>query len=85
MLLILFISRVLQLFFKLFKVPDKPLRELLYNHIVTDIKNLNAKHKNNKINNALQNFMFTMMQDANEVCAKKAIDVMIELYRKRLW
>jgi protein SDA1 len=43
-------STLLALFFKLFKCPDKPLREMLYKHIVSDIKRLNAKHKNNEVN-----------------------------------
>ena len=41
---------LLELFFALFRCKDKLLRQLLYSHIVTDIKNINAKHKNNKVN-----------------------------------
>lgn len=42
---------LLELFFALFRCKDKLLRQVLYSHIVTDIKNINAKHKNNKVNN----------------------------------
>lgn len=41
---------LLELFFALFRCKDKLLRQVLYSHIVTDIKNINAKHKNNKVN-----------------------------------
>ncbi|GES75836.1 protein SDA1 homolog [Rhizophagus clarus] len=53
---------LLSLFFTLFRTRDKQLRELLYTYIVTDIKNQNTKHKNNKLNKTLQSFMYTMLQ-----------------------
>lgn len=52
----------MSLFFTLFRTRDKQLRELLYTYIVTDIKNQNAKHKNNKLNKTLQSFMYTILQ-----------------------
>ncbi|CAH0547881.1 unnamed protein product [Brassicogethes aeneus] len=76
---------LLELFFKLLRCQDKALRAFLENHIVTDIKNLNAKHKNAKLNTALQNFMFTMLKDTNTRAAKMSVDIMIELYRKNIW
>ncbi|KAF7721180.1 Protein SDA1 [Apophysomyces ossiformis] len=85
-------TRLLPLFFTLFKCKDKALRELLYNHIVNDIKNANAKAKNNKLNKTLQSFMFTMLEsaktgnsDENAVAAKKSVDVCIDLYHKNIW
>ncbi|KAG8010789.1 Protein SDA1-like protein [Nibea albiflora] len=45
-------SGLLELFFELLRCHDKLLRKALYTHIVTDIKNINAKHKNNKVNTA---------------------------------
>ncbi|KAI9202331.1 SDA1-domain-containing protein [Polychytrium aggregatum] len=78
-------TSLLSLFFTLFRCKDKQLRETLHNHIVSDIKNANAKHKNNKLNKTLQNFMYTMLKDSNEVAAKKSLDVMIELYIKHVW
>lgn len=76
---------LLELFFQLLSCQDKGLRTFLENHIVTDIKNLNAKHKNMKLNTTLQNFMFTMLKDTNSRAAKMAIDIMIELYKKNIW
>uniref|UniRef100_A0A2K5RUT5 Protein SDA1 n=1 Tax=Cebus imitator TaxID=2715852 RepID=A0A2K5RUT5_CEBIM len=66
-------------------VLDPDLRMTLYTHIVTDIKNINAKHKNNKVNVVLQNFMYTMLRDSNATAAKMSLDVMIELYRRNIW
>uniref|UniRef100_A0A8C1IW94 Protein SDA1 n=1 Tax=Cyprinus carpio TaxID=7962 RepID=A0A8C1IW94_CYPCA len=43
-------TSLLGLFFELLRCHDKLLRKTLYTHIVTDIKNINAKHKNNKLN-----------------------------------
>lgn len=78
-------TSLLELFFALFRCKDKLLRQVLYSHIVTDIKNINAKHKNNKVNTTLQNFMYTMLRDTNVIAAKKSLDVMVELYRKNIW
>ena len=77
--------KVLELFFKLLNAKDKLLRKTLYAHIVNDIKNVNSKHKNNKINTVLQNYMFSMLSDSRPVAAKISIDIMVELYRKNIW
>ncbi|XP_017776201.1 PREDICTED: protein SDA1 homolog [Nicrophorus vespilloides] len=76
---------LLELFFKLLRCQDKALRSFLENHIVTDIKNINAKHKNAKLNTTLQNFMFVMLNDTNHRAAKMSLDIMIDLYKKNVW
>eukprot|EP00730_Choanoeca_flexa_P006259 TRINITY_DN12119_c0_g2_i2.p1 TRINITY_DN12119_c0_g2~~TRINITY_DN12119_c0_g2_i2.p1 ORF type:complete len:706 (+),score=234.51 TRINITY_DN12119_c0_g2_i2:3031-5148(+) len=78
-------SALLELFFKLFKCRDKVLRDILYKHVVSDIRRLNAKHKNNAVNKTLQNFMFTMLGDPCLVAARKSLDVMVELYNRGVW
>ncbi|OBZ86955.1 Protein SDA1 [Choanephora cucurbitarum] len=85
-------TSLLPLFFTLFKCKDKQLREMLYSHIVNDIKNSNAKVKNNKLNKTLQSFMFTMLESAtkgnseeNAIAAKKSVDVCVDLYHKNIW
>eukprot|EP00741_Cyanophora_paradoxa_P002074 tig00000545_g2010.t1 len=78
------VANVLSLFFKLFRCKDKALRQQLFLHIVNDIKTMNQKHKENKVNKTLQNFMYTMLQDPCQQAAKKSLDVMIELYRKKI-
>jgi protein SDA1 len=76
---------LLSLCFTLFRCKDKPLRQLLHQHIVSDIKSANVKAKNNKLNKTLQNFMYKMLQDPSEIAAKKSLEVMIELYQKNVW
>ncbi|XP_037548292.1 protein SDA1 homolog [Nematolebias whitei] len=76
---------LLELFFELLRCHDKLLRKTLYTHIVSDIKNINAKHKNNKVNTTLQNFMYTMLRDSNPTAAKISLDVMVELYKRNIW
>lgn len=76
---------LLELFFELLRCHDKLLRKTLYTHIVTDIKNINSKHKNNKVNTMLQNFMYTMLRDSNPLAAKISLDVMVELYKRNIW
>ncbi|KAI5612766.1 protein SDA1-like, partial [Silurus asotus] len=78
-------TSLLELFFELLHCHDKLLRKTLYTHIVTDIKNINAKHKNNKLNTTLQNFMYTMLRDSNPIAAKISLDVMMELYKRNIW
>ncbi|KAJ3272038.1 Protein SDA1 [Terramyces sp. JEL0728] len=78
-------TSLLSLFFTLFRCKDKTLRALLHSHIVSDIKNANAKAKNNKLNKTMQNFMYKMLQDPSEIAAKKSLEVMIELYQKNVW
>ena len=76
---------LLKLFFKLFKCKDKLLRSLLFSHIVSDIKNINSKHRNNQVNTSLQNFMFSMLKESNATAARMSLDAMIELYRRNIW
>lgn len=90
---------VLTLFFRLFRVKDKQLREMLYDSIIGEIKRANTPHRNNALNKGLQNFMFSMLhqqavsnagqRSANDsaegVGSHKALQVMIELYRRNIW
>ncbi|XP_037785067.1 protein SDA1 homolog [Penaeus monodon] len=73
------------LFFQLLRCQDKALRKFLQQHIITDIKNINAKGKNMKLNKELQNFMYEMLTAKHAVASKTALDIMIELYNKRIW
>lgn len=78
-------TSLLTLFFQLLECQDKALRAFLQTHIITDIKNVNAKHKNSRLNTVLQNFMFEMLKDSNGRAAKMSVDIMIELYKKNVW
>jgi len=74
-----------QLFFHLLRCQDKSLRSFLKDHIVNDIKNINAKQKDIKLNSNLQNFMYGMLKDSHIIAAKTSLDVMITLYKKNVW
>jgi protein SDA1 len=76
---------LLPLLFQLFRCPDKHLRKLLHSHLITDIKAINAKSRNNKLNGALQGYMYTMLRDKSSIAAKKSLDVLIELYKRKVW
>ena len=76
---------LLSLFFQLLRCQDKNLRQFLETHIIADIKNINSKQKNTKVNTTLQNFMFSMLKDSNARAAKMSADIMIELYKKNIW
>ena len=79
------VTDLLSLFFELLKCKDKELRKFLKTHLVSDIKNMNAKHKDVKMNTTLQNFMYSMLQERNAVAAKMSLDIMTELYTKNIW
>lgn len=76
---------ILELFFQLLNCPDKNLRSFLQSHIITDIKNMNAKGKDMRLNSTLQNFMYAQLKNANPKAAKMSIDIMIDLYKKNVW
>ncbi|KAJ4460005.1 putative Protein SDA1 [Paratrimastix pyriformis] len=78
-------TEIFPLFFELFRVKDRPLRDLLFMHIVADLKRLNLKSKDQKLNKILQNFLSKMLQDPVQSAARKAMDVMVSLYQKGIW
>merc|ERR1712106_1228858 len=71
--------------FNLLRCQDKSLRSFLKDNIVNDIKNINANGRDQKLNGALQNYMFTMLKDNATIAAKTSLDVMISLYKKNVW
>ena len=74
-----------KLFFHLLRCQDKSLRSFLKDNIVNDIKNINAKSKDQKLNASLQSHMFTMLKDNATIAAKTSLDVMISLYKRNVW
>ena len=74
-----------KLFFHLLRCQDKSLRSFLKDNIVNDIKNVNAKTKDQKLNASLQNYMMTMLKDPASIAAKTSLEVMINLYKKNIW
>jgi protein SDA1 len=76
---------MLPLFFKLIKCQDKILRKRLTEIITTDLARINIKHKNNTINKKIQNFCLEMMKDPNRKAVRKTLNIMISLYRKKVF
>jgi hypothetical protein len=54
-------------------------------HIVSDVKKLNTGKIDNKTNKDLQNFLYKMLEDRNGTAAKCSLDVLVKLYRKKVW
>eukprot|EP00887_Chlorella_sp_A99_P007365 scaffold2.g7365.t1 len=78
-------TALLPLLFKLFRVQDKALRQLVFRHITADIKNSNKRQRNERLNRAVQNFMYSVLQDEHEASAKKGLAVLTEMWRRHVW
>lgn len=76
---------MLKVCFGLFRVQDKYLRELVFSHIVNDIKNINTNRNDGTTNRQMQTYMYGMLNDDSPVAAKRSLDVLIELYRRQIW
>jgi len=76
---------IFPLFFTLFRVQDKPLRKLVFSHIVQDISRMNMKASNMKVNRAVQNYMLGTLRDSNTTTVKKSLSIMMELFRRGVW
>ena len=76
---------LISLSFRLFRVHDKALRSALYEHITQDIRNINKKNTHVKLNKKVQRLVVEMMDDVSDAASKKALKVMIDMYKKRVW
>ena len=79
------LTDLLPLFFRLFRVKDKQLRITVFRHVVAAVKAANKKRRDERLNRDVQTFLQTALTDENETAAKKALAVITELYRKRVW
>ncbi|KAK9834281.1 hypothetical protein WJX81_003203 [Elliptochloris bilobata] len=76
---------LLPLFIRLFRCPDKALRRLLFRHIIADVKGANQRQRNDRLNRALQNFLYGCLGAEGEAGAKPALAVLTELWRRQVW
>lgn len=78
---------MLPVFLNLFHCPDKPLRELLFSHIVNDIAKGPSAGRSNSERSAVQNHFFQTLssRDTDSVIARKCVAIIIELYRRKVW
>jgi protein SDA1 len=77
---------VLPVFFRLLKCGDRELRASLRGHIVADVRACNAKRRDNALNNALQGFLFSVVEaNDSDLGSKMAVDILIDLYHRNVW
>lgn len=76
---------ILPILMELQTLGDKALRKLASLHIVQDVRRMNLKHRNESKNRSLQNVLFQLLQNDNESRAKRALIVLCDLHRRKLW
>jgi protein SDA1 len=76
---------LIRLAFKLFSVNDKTLRLSLVEYIFNDIKTINHQKQNDKLNRSIQAFLFSIVEDDTTVTARKTVEILCELYRRKVW
>lgn len=80
---------LLELFFRLLRLPDKALRALLYESIVEEVRRANRPTRNNALNRLLQNHMYGLFASEERgegtLTRHKILHIIIELYRKGVW
>jgi protein SDA1 len=76
---------LIKLAFKLLSVADKTLRSSLVEYVFNDIKTINQEKQNNKLNRSIQAFLFTVVEEDTTITGKKTVDILCELYRRKVW
>ncbi|KAJ4835957.1 hypothetical protein Tsubulata_026185 [Turnera subulata] len=79
------IGKTLELFMELQTLGDRTLRKLAFTHVVHSIRRMNKKHKNEVKNRALQNILFSLLQQEDEAKAKRSLVTLCELHRRKVW
>jgi len=78
-------SELLPLLFKLFRIQDKALRQLVFRHVTSDIKAANKHGRANNLNRSTQSFLYSVLADEHEGTAKRGLAVLIEMWRRHVW
>ena len=76
---------VIRLSFKLLSVPDKVLRTQVGEFLFRDIKSINQKRRDDKLNKSVQALLFQVVAEDGGVTARRAVWLLSELYRRRVW
>jgi protein SDA1 len=69
----------------LISTPSKTLRALLYQKIISDVREMNTKAKNHKVNRTLQQALYNLVMDRTTPKALWAVKVIRDLWRRRVW
>lgn len=76
---------LLPILFSLFPIHDKSMRQLMSRHIAADIKGSNRKGRNEQFNRKIQNILLPIIEQEDEVCAKRALSLMTDMWRRQIW
>eukprot|EP00890_Picochlorum_soloecismus_P002101 jgi/Picsp_1/2892/NSC_01117-R1_protein len=76
---------LLPVLFRLFPLKDKTLRQLMSRHIAADIRGANKKSKNEQFNRKIQNILLPIVEEDDEICAKRALVVLTDMWRRQVW
>ncbi|KAI0518393.1 SDA1-domain-containing protein [Xylaria bambusicola] len=69
----------------LISTPSKTLRTLLYQKIISDVRESNTRAKNHKVNRTLQQALYNIVTDKSTPKALWAVKVVRDLWRRRIW
>ncbi|KAI1111214.1 SDA1-domain-containing protein [Nemania sp. NC0429] len=69
----------------LISTPSKTLRALLYQKIISDVRENNTRAKNHKVNRTLQQALYNVVMDRSSPKALWAVKVIRDLWRRRIW
>jgi len=75
----------LPLYFKLFRLPDKGLRNMIFTHIVRDVAQTNMRSKHQKKTNELVDFLFAKLKETDVEVARRSCAIFISLNRQNIW
>ncbi|KAJ0719872.1 putative SDA1 domain-containing protein [Helianthus annuus] len=63
---------------------DKPLKVLVFSHVIHSIRRMNQKHKTETENRALQSILFSMLQEEDEKKATRSLVTICDLHRRKV-
>jgi len=69
----------------LISTPSKSLRALLYQKIISDVRETNTRAKNHKVNRTLQQALYNLVMDKSTPKSLWAVKVVRDLWRRRIW
>ncbi|KDD72819.1 hypothetical protein H632_c2857p0, partial [Helicosporidium sp. ATCC 50920] len=78
-------TALLPLLFRLLRVPDKTLRALVFRHVVADLKAAKKGSRDVSLARAAQGFMYVAVRDEHEGAARRAVGLLAEMWRRRIW
>jgi protein SDA1 len=77
--------QTLPLYFKLFTVQDKSMRNAIFSHIVKDLVQMTTMSRNQKTTVELRDFFFGKLKESDVEISRRACAVFISLYRQNCW